>query len=384
MNIIVAMDSFKGCLTSQEAGRAVERGVLQALPHASATVLTVSDGGDGMLEAFARATCATSVDVETFDPLMRPITAQYAITPDGKTALIEMARASGLTLLAPSERNPLRATTHGTGILVADALRRGCNTLIVGLGGSATSDAGMGMLRALGAEIGENGIDTSHFLLNRYPEATITIAGDVDNPLCGPRGAACVYGPQKGATPAMVQELDRRAAHFASLTASHTGCDLSDMPGAGAAGGLGFALMAYCRATMRSGIELLLDLLHFDDLVANVDLVITGEGAADRQTLMGKAPTGIMRRAQAHGVPTALLAGRVSDRDALLQAGFSTVRCIHDIAPNTPNDNTHNDAHCSTHNGALQCDEDPLSPIVSMRRLAATACVITQKITGNP
>lgn len=358
MNVIVAMDSFKGCLGSHEAGQAVERGVRQALPDACVTVLTVSDGGDGMLDAFARATEATPVEVETFDPLMRPITAQYAITPDGDTALIEMARASGLTLLAPHERNPLRATSHGTGLLIADALRRGCRHLIVGLGGSATSDAGQGLLRALGMKIEHDSIDTSHFLLNSYPDATITIAGDVDNPLCGPRGAASVYGPQKGATPEMVQELDRRAAHFAALTARHTGHDMSTVPGAGAAGGLGFALMAYCRATMRSGIELLLDLLHFDDLVADAHLVITGEGAADRQTLMGKAPTGIMRRAKAYGVPTALLAGRVNDRDALLQAGFSAVHCIHDVADDT--------------------SDDPLSPSVAARHLAATARALVE------
>lgn len=353
MKIVVAMDSFKGCLTSQEAGQAVARGVRKALPDACVTVLTVSDGGDGMLDAFTCATGATVVEIEACDPFMRPIMAQYAITPDGDTALIEMARASGLTLLAPYERDPLRATSHGTGILIADALRRGCRHLIVGLGGSATSDAGMGMLRALGLEIGEECIDTSHFLLNSYPEATITIAGDVDNPLCGPRGAASVYGPQKGATPLMVQELDRRAAHFAALTARHTGRDLSTTPGAGAAGGLGFALMAYCRATMRSGIELLLDLLHFDTLVADAQLVITGEGAADKQTLMGKAPTGIMRRAAKHGVPTALLAGRVSDRDTLLEAGFAAVSCIHNIADDT--------------------SEDPLSPSVATRHLTDTA-----------
>ena len=360
MNVVVAMDSFKGCISSQEAGQAVARGVRQALPDACVTVLTVSDGGDGMLDAFARATSATMVEIEACDPLMRPIMAQYAITPDGDTALIEMARASGLTLLEQHERNPLRATSHGTGQLIADALRRGCRHLIVGLGGSATSDAGMGMLRALGVEIGEEGIDTTHFLLNSYPEATITIAGDVDNPLCGPRGAASVYGPQKGATPEMVQELDRSAAHFAALTARHKGRDLSTTQGAGAAGGLGFALMAYCRATMRSGIELLLDLLHFDALVADAHLVITGEGAADRQTLMGKAPTGIMRRAARHGVPTALLAGRVSDCDALLQAGFAAVKCIHDVADDT--------------------SEDPLSPSVATRHLTATARILVQQL----
>ncbi len=357
MKVVVAMDSFKGCLDSLTAGQTVARGVSHALDGACVPVLAVSDGGDGMLDAFMRATGATGVEAASVDPLMRPLTARYAITPDGDTAIIEMARASGLTLLSRDERDPLRATSYGTGLLIADALRRSCHHLIVGLGGSATSDAGQGLLRALGMKIEHDSIDTSHFLLNRYPEVNITLACDVDNPLCGPRGAAAVYGPQKGATPAMVARLEREAAHFAALTSRHIGRDLAAAPGAGAAGGVGFALMSHCRATMVSGIELLLDLLHFDSLTADARLVITGEGAADNQTLMGKAPTGIMRRAARHGVPTALLAGRVDDRDRLLGAGFAAVSCIHDIA----------------RDDATQRDVDPLSPTVTAARLAATA-----------
>lgn len=327
MKIIIAIDSFKGCLSSAEAERAVELGIRESIPDAQVLSVPVSDGGEGMLEAFTAALGGTIVTTQVHDPLMRPIEAQYGISPDGSTAIIEMAQASGLTRVAPAERDAWRATTYGTGELIADALRRGCNHLLMGLGGSATTDGGRGMLEALGICFDDDSVDLSQSLLAGR-DLRVSVACDVQNPLCGTNGAAHVYGPQKGADPAMVEQLDERLSQFADLTAQTLGDDYRNIPGAGAAGGMGFALLAYLNAEMRSGIDLLMDLVNFDDLVHDADLVITGEGSADRQTLMGKLPQGILHRAQHHGVPTILLAGRVADREALLDAGFARVECI--------------------------------------------------------
>lgn len=326
MRILLAIDSFKGCLSSAEAERAVCLGVKQSLPDAQVVSVPMSDGGEGMLEAFAAAMQATLVTTVVHDPLMRPITAHYGIT-DGGTAIIEMAQASGLALLQATERNPLKATSYGTGELIADALRRGCKRLIVGLGGSATVDGGRGMLEALGVRCFNNEIDSTHSLLAGR-DLNVTIASDVRNPLCGRDGAAAVFGPQKGATPSMVDQLEHKMKHWADITARAVGHDYRNTPGAGAAGGLGFALLAYMNANMQSGIDLLMDLIDFDRLLDGCDLVVTGEGSADRQTLMGKLPSGILQRASSHGIPTILIAGRVSDRPALLNAGFTEVNCI--------------------------------------------------------
>lgn len=326
MRILLTIDSFKGCLSSADAEQAVSQGIKQSLPDAQMLSMPVSDGGEGMLDAFAAAMQATIVTSDAHDPLMRPITARYGLAPDG-TAIIEMAQASGLALLLPDERNPLTATSFGTGELIADAISRGCKRMIVGLGGSATVDGGRGMLQALGAAMGDDVVDLSQSLLADC-HVPVTVACDVRNPLLGPDGAATVFGPQKGATPAMINELERQMERWADLTAHTVRHDYRNMAGAGAAGGLGFALLAYMKATMHSGIDLLMDLLDFDRLLTGCDLVITGEGSADRQTLMGKLPGGILRRAQAHGIPTLLIAGRISDRQALLDAGFADVHCI--------------------------------------------------------
>ena len=319
MHIVLAIDSFKGCLTSSEANAAAREGVLRALPEAKVTSIPVSDGGEGWLEAFHAAKGGTYVEATVCDPLMRPVCGCYLM--QGEQAVIEMACASGLTLLRPEERNPLLATSYGTGQLVVDAVRRGCRDILVGLGGSATSDAGCGMLRALWDAFGE--------ALEPLLAVSFTIATDVDNPLCGPEGAARVFAPQKGATADMIEELDQRAQAFAAESAQRMGYDCSPEPGAGAAGGLGYAFMQYLHAQRRSGIELLLDAFGADDLFAHADLVITGEGKADRQTLRGKAPAGILRRAQQHHVPVTLIAGQVEDRAQLLEAGFAQVKCIH-------------------------------------------------------
>ena len=268
--------------------------------------------------------------------------------------MIEIAQASGLTLLTKEERNPMVATSYGTGQLVADAVRKGANHIIVGLGGSATSDAGMGMLRALIDAFAKYGRWDD---IEALKDVTFTIASDVKNPLCGENGAAHVFAPQKfaiereqcdacidtaereqtrpkvkGATPEMVLALDERARKFAEISAKHFGYDRSQMPGAGAAGGLGYAFLQYLNAKSIPGIQLLLDTIRFKELVADADLIITGEGSADRQTLMGKLPMGILE--QSGSVPVCLIAGRISDREELLNAGFAHVECIN--PPNLP------------------------------------------------
>jgi glycerate kinase len=315
MKIIVAIDSFKGCLTSAEANQAASEGILAKKPDAQVVQVPVSDGGEGWLEVFQTAVGGSIVEVNVKDPLMRPIVAQYLVLDD--TAVIEIAKASGLTLLKPEERNPMVATSYGTGQLVVDAVRRDCKRIIVGLGGSATSDCGIGMLEA---------IENSKLKIEN--DVRFTIATDVTNPLCGEQGAAHVFAPQKGASPEMLLTLDARAKRFAEASAKHLERDCQNMPGAGAAGGLGYAFLQYMNAECRSGIELLLDTIHFDNLLQDADLIITGEGSADRQTLMGKLPFGILQRAQSHHVPVMLIAGRIADEQLLLDAGFSRVACI--------------------------------------------------------
>ena len=358
--IIVAIDSFKGCLTSAEANQAASEGVFAKMPEAEVVQIPVSDGGEGFLEAFQAAMGGSIVEVNVKDPLMRPIVAQYLM--QGDTAVIEIAKASGLTLLSPEERNPMVATSYGTGQLVVDAVRKGCKRIIIGLGGSATSDCGIGMLRAIIDAFVQNG---SWDDVRELDDVRFTIATDVTNPLCGENGAAHVFAPQKfaikreqseldsiaereqtrpqvkGAIHEQVLALDARAKRFAEASAKHLGRDCQNMPGAGAAGGLGYAFLQYMNAECRSGIDLLLDAIHFDDLLQDANLVITGEGSADRQTLMGKLPFGILQRAQPHplppspkgegeafGVPVMLIAGRIADEQQLLAAGFSRVTCI--------------------------------------------------------
>ena len=361
--VIVAIDSFKGCLTSAEANQAASEGILANMPDAQVVQVPVSDGGEGFMEAFQVAMGGELVEVNVKDPLMRPIVAQYLV--QGDTAVIEIAKASGLTLLSPEERNPMVATSYGTGQLVVDAVKKGCKHLIVGLGGSATSDCGIGMLRAIIDAFAKGG---SWDDVRELDDVRFTIATDVTNPLCGENGAAYVFGPQKfaikreqseldsiaereqtrpqvkGASHDDVLALDARAKRFAEASAKHLGRDCQNMPGAGAAGGLGYTFLQYMNADCRSGIDLLLDTIHFDDLLHDADLVITGEGSADRQTLMGKLPFGILQRCQnvarnlqcnpKHDLPVMLIAGRIADEQLLLDAGFSRVACIN--PPNLP------------------------------------------------
>ena len=272
------------------------------------------------MEAFRAAVGGRLEEVTVRDPLMRPAVAKYLL--QGDMAVIEMAQASGLTLLKEEERNPMLTTSYGTGQLVADAVGKGAKHIVVGLGGSATSDAGIGMLRALVDAFKNEMWDD----IEAFKDVTFTIASDVKNPLYGEQGAAHVFAPQKGATPEMVLALDGRAKRFAEVSAKHFGYDCSQKPGAGAAGGLGYAFLQYLHAESKSGIQLLLDTIDFKRLVADADLIITGEGSADRQTLMGKLPMGILE--QSGQVPVWLIAGRISDRQELLDAGFARVECI--------------------------------------------------------
>lgn len=315
MKIILAIDSFKGCMDSER----VESVFAGALHSDSRRILSIpmSDGGEGMLGAFCSALNAQIATCTAHDPLMRTIEAEYGITPDG-AAIIETARACGLTLMSKQELDPISATSYGVGEIIADAISRGCRKFIVGLGGSGTSDAGIGMLKAL---------------TERYPDripghCSFLLACDVDNPLYGPNGAAHVFGPQKGAGPDIVEQLDIRARDFAMYSALRNGRDCSGNPGAGAAGGLGYAFMQYLDAQMRPGADLLFELCGFDRMIADADLVITGEGHADRQTLMGKLPFRVLLRSSPYGIPVWLVAGKVDDKRELLSAGFSRVDAI--------------------------------------------------------
>lgn len=319
--VIIAIDSFKGCLSSQEANQAAAAGIRNISPNTEIVQVPVSDGGEGFLEAYHAAIGGEMIETVVCDPLMRPVTAHYLLC--GEKAVIEIAQASGLTLLKENERNPLLATSYGTGQLVADAIQKGAKDIIVGLGGSATSDAGMGMLHALR--------DAFPYLeswkeIDILKSIRFTIASDVKNPLCGEHGAAAVFGPQKGATPEMVAVLDERARTFAEESAKQFGYDRSTMEGAGAAGGLGYAFLQYLHAECQSGINLLLETIGFREIAKDADFIITGEGSADRQTLMGKLPMGILQHAEQ--TPVALIAGKINDREQLMHAGFARVECI--------------------------------------------------------
>lgn len=321
---IIAIDSFKGCLTSAEAGRAVAEALNDAVTDAEAVCVEVSDGGEGMAAAFAKALGGKMVKAYVHDLMMRRRWAEYGVAPGG-TAVIEAAQACGLTLVGEDERNPVRATSYGVGELVVAAVKHGCRNFIVGLGGSGTSDAGIGMLRAITDGLAPRGGTIDDALKGPLSQCRFTLACDVMNPLLGDDGAVMVFARQKGATPEMLPLLEQRAARFARASASHFGFDRSCLSGAGAAGGLGYAFMQYLGAEMRSGADLLLDVCGFDTMLCGAECVITGEGHADRQTLMGKLPQRVMLRARRKGVPVWLMAGCVADGEKLLEAGFSKV-----------------------------------------------------------
>ncbi|MBR5770752.1 MAG: glycerate kinase [Alistipes sp.] len=337
--IIAAFDSFKGSLSSREAGEAFRRGFMAERPDAEVEVLAIADGGEGMAEAISEGVGGEMVSVVVSDPLGRKVEARYALINEGDTAVIAMSSASGLTLLKPEERNPLIASTFGTGELIVDALERGCREIIMGLGGSATNDCGVGMLHALGYRFydaaGEELCDTISILervesistAERHPllvGVKFTAAVDVDNPLYGAQGAAHIFAPQKGASPEIVERLDKALCRYAEVVDA----DAAEVAGAGAAGGMGYALYTMLGARMRPGIEIVLALLDFERRAQGASLVVTGEGSIDAQTLHGKAPAGVLAAAQRLGIPVVALGGRVECESALLAGGFHAVRAI--------------------------------------------------------
>ena len=329
MRILIAPDKFKGSLSAAAAARAIERGLALALPNAQLVLAPIADGGEGFAEALCVALDGIWIDRLAADPLGRDVACRYAWVPEKKLAVIEMAEASGLWRLQPEERAPLRANTFGTGQLIRDAAERGANTIFVGLGGSATTDGGIGLAAALGYEIlTSDGDDLEPIpgdllALVRIEDTNvisfprIIAAVDVQNPLLGERGTARVFSPQKGADPKTVDHLEAAMAQLAEIVTESLGCDFRDAPGAGAAGGLGFGLMSFCGAQMRSGFELVAQTLGLEEKVAAADLVITGEGRLDEQTLEGKGPAGVAELARRHGKPVLALAGSIADDSAV-------------------------------------------------------------------
>jgi glycerate kinase len=344
VRIVVAPDSFKGSVSALEAAQAIARGVRQVLPDVQVELVPMADGGEGTVQSLVDATGGQIVRATVTGPLGTPVPAFFGLLGDGQTAVIEMAAASGLPLVPPHQRNPLITTTRGTGDLIRAALDAGACKLIVGIGGSATVDGGAGMAQALGArltdgggqEIGPGGgelrrlahVDVSN-LDPRLAEVEVVVACDVTNPLTGPRGAARVYGPQKGATPTMVEILDDALVHYAAVIAADLGVAVRDVPGAGAAGGLGAGLMAFLHAQLRPGVEIVLEATRLRERIRGADLVITGEGQMDGQTVFGKTPIGVARAAQAEGVPVlALVGGTGDDYDAVYAYGMDAVLSI--------------------------------------------------------
>lgn len=327
MKIVIAMDSFKGCLPSRVAADAAATGIRRAMPSATLCCVPVADGGEGTVDALVRGTGGRVQTCIAHDPRMRPLTAQYGILGDGTTAVIELADAAGLPRIESALRDPRQTTTYGTGETIADALQRGCTSFIIGLGGSATNDGGMGLLAALGAvfydtadtrldPIGANLIRVARIDLTalhpRARQAHFTVACDVTNPLFGPMGAAHIFARQKGADDAAIAQLDDGLRHYAAVLERTTGRAVAQQPGAGAAGGVGAALLACFETQLKSGIACVLEQIHFDALLEGADCVVTGEGRLDGQSLMGKAPTGIARAAAQKNIPVIALAGSVA------------------------------------------------------------------------
>ena len=319
--ITIAVDSFKGSLSSREVADAFEAGWRERIPACEVRKVSIADGGEGTVDALVETLNGELVEARVADPLGRPIVARYGVIDGGKTAVMEMSAASGLPLIAPEERNPLRTSTYGTGEMIAHALDRGCRKFLVGIGGSATNDGGTGMLRALGFRF----LDCEGAELVGGSECEFIVACDVTNPLYGPEGAAYVFAPQKGADAAMVERLDRGLRVYARAIERFNGVQVDRIAGAGAAGGLGGGFKALLGARLEPGIDMVLNAMQFDKIISGSDLVITGEGRIDRQTTMGKAPSGVLRAAQAQGIPVVAIGGAVQPCKELSESGFAAV-----------------------------------------------------------
>ena len=311
--IVIACDSYKGCLSSSEVARAAAEGVAEVYPDCEIVRLAVADGGEGTVDALVDTLGGHLEWAEVSDPLGRPVKAAYGVA--GDLAIIESAAACGLTLLTKEERNPLVTSTKGLGELIMAAIDKGCRKFLIGLGGSATNDGGMGMIRAEG-------------FLEKTKGMKFTVACDVDTPYIGEHGASRVFGPQKGASEQDVEILEERLGGYALTILKETGVDVRDMAGAGAAGGLGGAFRAYLGAELKRGVDLVLDQIDFDSKIQGADLVITGEGCSDYQTLKGKTASGVLERAKRQGIPVALVSGAVRDEQMLRDGGFGIIEAV--------------------------------------------------------
>lgn len=332
MKVVVAIDSFKGSLSSMQAGQAAADGILRVYPDADINILPVADGGEGTVEALVAGMGGELHRIEVTGPLGTPIVADYGMLPQSNTAIIEMAAAAGITLIPAKERNPLLTTTYGVGEMIQDALLNGAKNIIVGIGGSATNDGGVGMLQALGyrfsdaegnsVPFGARGLPliesiSDEAVLPQLKQCKFKVACDVTNVLCGETGCSHIYGPQKGATMDMILDMDRWMGHFAERTQIFNSAADPLYPGTGAAGGLGFAFLAYTNAVLESGISIVLNEIKLEQYVKDADLVLTGEGRLDGQTVMGKAPVGIAHIAKKYGKPVFAFSGMVTEDAAL-------------------------------------------------------------------
>ncbi len=326
MKIVVAPDAFKGSISAMDICSAAEAGIFRVIPEAHVIAIPLADGGEGTVENMVFSSNGTIKQRNVRGPLGQEVNAAYGVLGDGQTVVVEMAQASGLTLIPHNGRDPFAASSYGTGELIKHALDEGYRKFVIGLGGSATNDGGTGMLKALGMKfLKEDSTslpdggghlrklayydDTS--LDSRIKEASFTIASDVTNKLCGPQGASAVFGPQKGAPPEMVQQLDQALNHFAEIVLKQKGMDMREMEGGGAAGGMGAGLITFLQAEVKSGIEVIMEEIHFEAFIEDVDLIITGEGRLDTQTLSGKVIAGVCKAAKKHNVPVIALCGGV-------------------------------------------------------------------------
>jgi glycerate 2-kinase len=344
--VVIASDKFKGSLTATEVAQALAAGMLDVLPQLKTVLVPVADGGDGTVAA-ALSAGYDKIIVDAVGPTGEPVRAPYAL--DGDRAVVELAAVVGLSMLPGGQLDPLGSSTYGLGLVIADAIRQGATTIVLGLGGSASTDGGAGMVQALGARLLDadshdvqpgGGALVNLAQLDLGPlrgtrdAVKIIVASDVDNPLLGPNGAAAVFAPQKGARPQDVQTLERGLRHWSELVSQATGRNDTERPGAGAAGGAGYAALAVLDAEIRPGIELILDLIDFDAKVVGADLVVTGEGSLDEQSLAGKAPIGVARAAAKAGVPVIAVAGRLQlSQQRLQEAGISAAYPLSDLEP---------------------------------------------------
>lgn len=347
MKIIVAPDSFKECMTADEAAGAIAAGVLDVLPDAEVMTIPLSDGGEGLTRTVAKYIDTERKVVKVTGPIGMPVEAQYLLDEANSTAYVEMASAAGLTLVPEPYRDPMMTTTRGVGEMIMDAVNRGAVEIMLGLGGSATNDAGLGALQALGLrcldmsgkEINLNmcggllsvltDLDTTELRM-RLKGVRVQLVCDVDAPFVGPHGAVAVFSAQKGADSEGMMLLEKGMVNVAEVIRRKTGKDISDIPGAGAAGGMGGPFMALLGAKQMRGIDFVLDTVRFDEALEGASLVITGEGRSDRQTLMWKVPYGVLHRSAQHGVPVALVSGAVNDIDMLAGTGFDSLTCINE------------------------------------------------------